>query len=556
MKFIKTPKNQFLFFILCFFLVNLAQSAFTELLDDEAYYWVWSKQLAFGYFDHPPLVALWIKIGNLFFEGELGLRFFSTLSFSLALYLIFLCIEDKRKWQYVPLFFLLIISTALLNIYGFITVPDTPLLLFTALFLYIYKLFLEKNSLLLALLLGISMAGMLYSKYHGILVIFFILLSNLRLLRNKYFWIASLFGAGLFLPHILWQLEQDFPSIRYHLFERSKKPYKFEYTLMHFVNLIAIIGLTFPVIYYAFFKQKAQSLFQKGLQFMVYGTIVFFFLSSFKTSTQAQWNGPLLIPLVLLTFSYFIDHLKARKWLLYLGLANLLVMIIARILLANAELSPVLLETHNANSWAQDLKEKTGGRPLVFKSSYKRASKYRFYTGIKTHSYSSLRTRQSQYDLYDFEKAMQGEQLTVVGDSIQGYPLFNVGKHQYLGDDIEDYRSYQKLQCTITEPSLSFAQGEEGKIKFEIYNSYPLEVPLKNVKFAGVFQGKKNRILKKVPLSLSQNLTLQPGETKLLEAFFEMPDLPDTGPVTFRVALKFYQLPTGFQGNKIRIIKK
>ena len=43
---------------------------------DEAYYWLWSKHLAAGYYDHPPLVAFVIRMGTwLFGDSEFGVRF-------------------------------------------------------------------------------------------------------------------------------------------------------------------------------------------------------------------------------------------------------------------------------------------------------------------------------------------------------------------------------------------------------------------------------------------------------------------------------------------------
>ena len=39
-------------------LISFVQAAGTELFDDEAYYWVYSKFLDWGYFDHPPMVAV------------------------------------------------------------------------------------------------------------------------------------------------------------------------------------------------------------------------------------------------------------------------------------------------------------------------------------------------------------------------------------------------------------------------------------------------------------------------------------------------------------------
>jgi hypothetical protein len=46
--------------------VRLWVAAVTPLAPDEAYYWVWSRALAAGYLDHPPMVALWIRIGTVF----------------------------------------------------------------------------------------------------------------------------------------------------------------------------------------------------------------------------------------------------------------------------------------------------------------------------------------------------------------------------------------------------------------------------------------------------------------------------------------------------------
>ena len=60
-------------------MVSLVQAAGTELFDDEAYYWVYSRFLDWGYFDHPPMIAVLIKLGTSILPGELGLRFFIVL---------------------------------------------------------------------------------------------------------------------------------------------------------------------------------------------------------------------------------------------------------------------------------------------------------------------------------------------------------------------------------------------------------------------------------------------------------------------------------------------
>ena len=55
--------------------VRLGVAAVTPLAPDETYYWVWSQALAPGYLDHPPMVALWIRVGTwLFGMNPLGVR--------------------------------------------------------------------------------------------------------------------------------------------------------------------------------------------------------------------------------------------------------------------------------------------------------------------------------------------------------------------------------------------------------------------------------------------------------------------------------------------------
>ena len=43
---------------------------------DESYYWLWSKHLALGYYEHPALIALAIRAGTrIFGDTEFGVRF-------------------------------------------------------------------------------------------------------------------------------------------------------------------------------------------------------------------------------------------------------------------------------------------------------------------------------------------------------------------------------------------------------------------------------------------------------------------------------------------------
>ena len=60
--------------------LRLIAAWFTPITFDEAYYWMWSKHLAGGYYDHPPMVAVVIRLGTMIAgDTEFGVRVVSIL---------------------------------------------------------------------------------------------------------------------------------------------------------------------------------------------------------------------------------------------------------------------------------------------------------------------------------------------------------------------------------------------------------------------------------------------------------------------------------------------
>ncbi len=548
-----STKRQFLFFLVLFFVVNLLQAAFTGLLEDEAYYWVWSNNLAWGYFDHPPMVALFIWLGSSFFDGELGVRVLSAISFTLMLWFMWKTVEDKEKENHVTLFFVLIVSIALIQVYGFISTPDTALVLFTAVFFYSYKCFLDKQGWRSILFLGFSMAGLLYSKYHGILIIGFTVLSNIKLLRNSRFWAAGVFGFALFLPHLIWQYKNGFPTFLYHLTQRSK-PYEFNLTLTHLINIVAVVGITFPIIYASFLRKKAESTLQKSFKFNVFGFILFFFITSFRSTSQAQWLAAMLVPLCVFVFPYFMKNKSGRLWLYRLGLLQLVLILLARVFLSFSSLSPVELENHYANNWVPEVKRKTNGSPIVFINSYQNASIYKFYTGIDTHSYGTPRGRKSQYDLLDTEAIMNGQSVYVVGKQLRGLTfLTRKGSDDLYGKPVNPFLGLQNFKCVLEMDSLEMFPGKHMNVPTTFVNPYNTELSFKDIRIIGVFQNRKKEVQYEFEIPLKELEKLNSFEIKKMLLEFDVPKEIDQNWTYFRLGASYNNLPTGLQGNKVLV---
>lgn len=87
-------KHRLIFYV-SWLLINLIQASSTELIDDEAYYWIYSRFPDWGYFDHPPAIALLIRAGYTLFHNELGVRLFAVLLNTLTIFIIDQLIEKR-----------------------------------------------------------------------------------------------------------------------------------------------------------------------------------------------------------------------------------------------------------------------------------------------------------------------------------------------------------------------------------------------------------------------------------------------------------------------------
>ncbi len=486
----------FFVFLGILLLLNLLQAYFTPLIYDETYYWYYSQNMAWGYFDHPPMVALMAKIGGLIFAGELGVRFIGCLLGAGTLVILWSLIEHKEKSSYVTLFFLLVFSMVLFNAYGFFTLPDTPLLFFTALFLWLYKRFLKKNTVVLALLLGLCMAALLYSKYHAVLVILFVVLSNMRLALNKYAWLAVLVALMAYVPHFVWLSQNDFISVKYHLFERPNQPYEFdEFTLGYVLNLIVNFGLLFPWFYWALFKTKAKDKFKRSLVFVSYGVILFFFLSSFHRRAQAQWVIAICIPMVVITFNYLLNHQGNKKWLWRIGIVSTVLIFYARAWLVYHPLIPFMgYETHGPKEWVQTLNGIVGDTPVVFENSYRRAPMYAFYSGNPAFSLNNIHYRQNQYTIDSSELAFQNKRVAYVTPYAKSgeFSYVPFRSNQYFGWYIDDFESFRKLRCFVDPEAMELDVKSQN---LKVYNPYHKNVSLDSLEFRVAYLDRYKDIL-------------------------------------------------------------
>ncbi len=534
-------------------LINLLQAFATELIYDEAYYWYYSQNLSWGYFDHPPMVAWMIGLGYSLFENELGVRLVSCLMGAGTAIIIWSLTANPDNKPYYKEFFAWILSIPLLHAYGFLSLPDTPLLFFTALFLWVYSRFIDRPGAGIATALGVCMALLMYSKYHAALVILFTLLSNLSLLKNKYAWLALGVSLLCYLPHLNWLFSNDFVSVEFHLFERPNQPYNFsKFTLGFLLNLVALFGLTFPVVYKTLFAYRAENRIQKALVYLTYGILIFFFISSFQRRVQTQWLVVISIPVAVIVAQRLMEQAVIRKWIWRLSLANLAVLLWLRVGLVYEPLFPGHFESHGNRQWAGNLKTLADGVPVVFENSYRKASMYGFYSGEPSISLNNAYYRLDQYAIDGSEARVQGKKVFYVYKEREGqgpYYLDAQGKKKY-GRFIEDFSSFRNLKAGLPMGERLVA-GKEYPLW--IYNPYEINVPLKDLKVGVAYLDRSKRLseVRSAGPVAGPEGTLSPGDT--LRMVIRLPEPEKSTPVYVRAVLSENGLPWGINGKAQRI---
>src|SRR6187401_2172360 len=106
-------KGLFILLLASWLLLNLLQAIYTEINPDEAYYFLFGKHLDWGYYDHPPMVALMVRVSSWFVNGNLGVRFITVLLQILTVVIIWLQRDRKAINDRSSVLFFFIISASM-----------------------------------------------------------------------------------------------------------------------------------------------------------------------------------------------------------------------------------------------------------------------------------------------------------------------------------------------------------------------------------------------------------------------------------------------------------
>lgn len=463
-------------------IANLVQAGFTELANDEAYYHMFAERLAWGYFDHPPVTALLVWAGERLFGGELGVRFFFTVLQPLYLWILWRLIRPADAGRRdAALFVVVSAATLMLQLYGFIAVPDGPLMFTTALFLLTFKWFSE-NRRRAWLWMGIAMALMAYSKYHGALVVLFALAANPRQLLRPALYSSGAVALLLLVPHLVWQYEHDWASFAYHLSGRNSV-FRPGYVVEFLANMLVVFNPFFvPLYVQAWRKVKPQTPVGRALKLLPVAFIVFFMLSSLRGYVQPQWVIVSCFGLVCVLFAYARRHPRTRRYVMRAGGVTVGLIVLVRLVMIFNPLGIRFEVFNNPESYAAIAAE-ADGRPVVFRYGYAVAAKYAFYTGGEAYCQPNIRYRTHQWQFRDDDSQFIGREVLVecpdgtVSDStrqVRTLTMANGRSFTWFVDPA--FHPVRLVDIAFTGLPGRVAAGETLRLELRIRNPYPYAI--------------------------------------------------------------------------------
>ncbi|MCF0063199.1 glycosyltransferase family 39 protein [Dyadobacter chenwenxiniae] len=302
---------------------------FTDLGNDEVYYFTYAVQPDLNHFDHPPLIGIFIRIftGNLYFHHEFFMRLPAIVGAGINTWLIAKSgklIRNERTGVVAALLYNTSIYTSIIS--GVFILPDSVQVVFwlAALFCMLQSIRSKsaKSQNRYILWIGIWAGLAIMSKVHGVFLwagfLVFIVFNRSNWLKNPYLYLSMIITAAISSPILIWNINNDF--ITWHFHSERVQPEGMGLNGKSFLKTtIGQILYSNPfqfgiyLLLISAIRRKRAFVQDPDLQLLLWCSLPLIgcttAISLFR-DTLPHWSGPGFIGLMLLSAA-FVDHLVA-----------------------------------------------------------------------------------------------------------------------------------------------------------------------------------------------------------------------------------------------------
>ncbi len=300
-------------------LARFVAGALLPLSADEAYYWLWSRHLDWGYYDHPPLIAFAIRAGTATFgETAFGVRLAGLLASVIASIAVWragaVILKNEKAGGYACLFFNLSLMVA---IEAMAATPDTLALAASAMFVFALAKAEESGRGAWWLGAGAAAGIGLLAKYTafflgaGALVWLLTDARQRRWLLAIWPYAGALLAAILFAPNLWWNQTHHWVTFALQFGRMGEGHFTLRY-LAEFLG--AQIGLATPFI----FVLAVMGIFTRGpnsqlAPALIWPSIAYFIVHALHDRVQGNWPS-FLYPALAIAAADAVSRTDWKGW--------------------------------------------------------------------------------------------------------------------------------------------------------------------------------------------------------------------------------------------------
>ena len=189
---------------------------------DELYYIACSKHLAWGYVDQPPLSVFFLALNRAVLGDSLfALRFLPSVCGAVFVYVTGLIAAEMggNRFSQALAAFTAAITPVFLSIFNFYSMNSFDLL-FCALALFVVLRIITSGNEKLWIVFGLVVGLGLENKWSLVFVCAglgagLLLSPHRRHLLSKWFWLGAVIAVLLNVPHLLWQVQNGWPTLEF-----------------------------------------------------------------------------------------------------------------------------------------------------------------------------------------------------------------------------------------------------------------------------------------------------------------------------------------------------
>ncbi len=251
-------------------------AAVLPLSADEAYYWLWSRHLAAGYYDHPPMIAFLIRAGTMLFgDDAFGVRVVPVLLSAAASWFV---------WRSGgPLAALLFNLTLMVTVETMAATPDAPLIAASAAFLWAMTRLDEDPRWWLAV--GAAGGLALLSKYTGFFLgagaLAWMIFVARRWFLSPWPYLGALLALAIFAPNLWWNATHHWMTFAFQFGRVGAGHFTLRY-LLEFLGAQLLLASPFILVAALFARNRL-------LIALMLPAILYFAVHSLHDRVQGNW---------------------------------------------------------------------------------------------------------------------------------------------------------------------------------------------------------------------------------------------------------------------------